>query len=133
MGIDTSLSGVPDFDNLMVISTGIITVTHSANTEVATAFVTHGLGYAPIAIVYELSSLDLSLAAVSPIPSSSALVNSGANTGRVYKFVDWSTGPNTLTIFIQTPNIGVSMPPYDYASAFTLYFKYYILRNTAIV
>ena len=129
MGTVSSI-GDTTFDEFKILQTGTITLTHTANSEATTAFVTHGLGFAPTAIVYELTALDTTTAKTQlpyslPILASSSATHVGKNSYSA----SFATSANTLTVFVFTPNVGVSLPPYDYASAFTLYYKYYILRE----
>lgn len=122
--------GDSTFDEFKILKTGTITLTHTANSEVTTASVTHGLGFAPTAVVYELTALDTTTAKTQipySLPISASL--SATHVGKTIYAADFTTAADTLTIFVYTPNIGVSSPPYDYSTAFTIYYKYYILRE----
>lgn len=116
---DTALQGIPKFDNLEVVKTGIATVGTANDGTTTTETVPHNLGYAPAVLAFvEFSSTGILL----PLP----LINiesSGTDAGKVYSMISCATDSTNLYIYNQSQLQGTAGGPV----------RYYLLKQTSII
>lgn len=120
MGVESKLTGIPQFEDFEIIKSGFITVSHPANTDQAVESISHNLGFVPAYLLFvDVDSLFYS----APL---SSYFTDGANAGKLDTFYDAYATNTDFTCRITTANTGGS-----YTIAFDITFKYFLLRNTA--
>lgn len=115
MGVDTSLTGVPDFDKIEVIKQGTATMPAiGAGTFNSSITIPHGLGYPPTALVYLYSETDQQHLM---LPWTSL-----GSTGQGWAFIP-STDSTNLYIDYQAINQSAAFPE--------IKFKWFLIRFTS--
>lgn len=118
MGVDTSLKGVPNvLQSFEIIKTGRTSVTKPMNESAASTVIPHGLGFTPLAFVFNvtpeddfstmLPSLDLDL-----------------TDGSINQLHDATCNETQLEISIQAP-----VPSSSYGAEVTDEFVYFLVRQ----
>lgn len=126
MGVDSSLTGVPQFDKLEIIQSGSARLNKGASTLDATVVVTHNLGYVPIALV---SYADVDIESLENFNMPYVFLwSSGANAGKVGAALYYAVSPTTISFSVRAPDYAGN----DYYTlAIDFDFKYYLLRSTS--
>lgn len=121
MGVDTILTGVPQFDTLEIVKTGTLTLAKGASVDSQDTTFNHNLGYVPIVIAmydngtntYTLPYLSIDLA--------------GADGGQVSLMIGGAYATDTQIGFtVTTPDNSGS-----YSQSLTFPVRYYLLRQTS--
>lgn len=127
MGVDISLTGIPDFDKLEVVKSGVFTLTLPAGNYYAEGRVAHNLGYFPISMVYAkipyFSSILTSDTVFSFTTPFSYLNSDGFAMLNFYSTVT-GTGID-FNIQVTNPATGGSF----YGIQFVVPFQYYLMRR----
>jgi hypothetical protein len=133
MGVDTILTGVPEFDQLEIIKIITPSLVKAASTEVAFDYISHDLGYIPIIeahiynpVVNPLDDQSISM----PLPQSFVEFGlAGAfqdGNGKVFFHARALAQLNNIYIEIRTPNLTTGNA--YYTSALTYKFLIIIKR-----
>lgn len=120
MGVESVLTGIPEFDNIEVVKTGTTTLSRNAGTRTQTQTVAHNLGYRPAVLAF----LDID-GVFYPIPFLDVNPNSGSEDGYVREKVE---------LYVDSTNIVFTVEGYRsfYAdSSFSSTIRYYLLRIVA--
>lgn len=113
MGIDTALTGIPDFDQFELVKEGIVSVSVGA-TAISITNVVHNLGYQPLVL---------------------AAVDYGNSRNILPSILSSSVGVGGVTIFQFMQIIGISNTAFSIqflnanADPYTNEVKYYLLRQ----
>lgn len=108
MGVDQSLTGVPQFDNLEIIKVMKQALNKPANTEQVGVYVEHGLGYVPIIEGHLFNPTTDGTSYSMPLPAifmQYGLAGApGADNGKVELVARVTADINTIFFEIVTPN-----------------------------
>lgn len=118
MGVDIQLSGAPEFDQLELLKTGLVTLPAiTAPPQETTVVLTHNLGYRPIVIASVLNTSGNE----APLPFLVAAVGGGSDGSVVSNIYVYPVTETDVTFVRDVPGIGSAAP--------ALQVRYYLLRQ----
>lgn len=131
MGVDQSLLGVPQFDQLEVVKVGTLSISKGVNLSGASTTITHGLGFVPIAQVYWTYLDSSNVSHYSQLPYTGVWSGTGVIAGKVAQFFQVEVTDQTLYVYYGSPQYDAANQNSFYTEAVDYEFKYFLFRSTA--
>lgn len=112
------------FDRFILVRSGYYDLQKPANTEIVEASFSHGLGYAPVVLMFIHDEGEVTRGALPHL----IFQSSGVDNGKMVQYLSFYVDTNNINVFFETPNIaGIN----SYTEEINIVLRYYILRESA--